>query len=192
MIRTLAFAGYRSLRDVRLALAPLTVITGPNGAGKSNVYRALRLLVDAANGTLGRAIASEGGMTSVLWAGPGRQKTSGGGTRLSIGFADDAMAYELRLGFRLPGEAFPLDPIVKEETRRPARRCARCREGRRARRARQGRQRDDRREPQDRRCAAVAVDGLTARGKSVCCATTSSTHARAIAAMDRLARRLTF
>ena len=116
MLRTLAFAGYRSLRDVRIGLAPLTVITGPNGAGKSNVYRALRLLVDAANGTLARSIASEGGMTSVMWAGPGRQKTSGGGTRLSIGFCDDAMAYELRLGYRAPGEIFQLDPIVKEET----------------------------------------------------------------------------
>ncbi len=116
MLRTLAFADYRSLRDVRIALAPLTVITGANGAGKSNVYRALRLLTDAAHGTLGRAIASEGGMTSAMWAGPGRQKTAAGGTRLSIGVADDAMAYELRLGYRQPGERFPLDPIVKEET----------------------------------------------------------------------------
>jgi len=122
MIRTLAFAGYRSLRDVRLALGPLTVITGPNGAGKSNVYRALRLLVDAAHGTLGRALAQEGGMASATWAGPGRQKTSGGGTRLSIGFADEAMAYELRLGIPAPPPPepdkvpFALDPQVKEET----------------------------------------------------------------------------
>ncbi|MBV8761039.1 MAG: AAA family ATPase [Deltaproteobacteria bacterium] len=116
MIRTLAFAGYRSLRDVRIALAPLTVITGANGAGKSNVYRALRLLVEAANGTLGRAIAAEGGMASVMWAGPGRQKTSSGGTRLSIGFGDDAMAYELRLGYLPDNQPFPLDPVVKEET----------------------------------------------------------------------------
>ena len=116
MLETLAFAGYRSLRDVRIALAPLTVITGANGTGKSNVYRALRLLVDAANGTLSRAIASEGGMMSAAWAGPGRQKTSSGGTRLSIGFADGAMAYELRLGYLHGNRPFPLDPIVKEET----------------------------------------------------------------------------
>jgi predicted ATPase len=56
MIHTLAFANYRSLCDVQLAVGPLTVITGGNGTGKSNVYRALRLLVDAAEGQLGRAI----------------------------------------------------------------------------------------------------------------------------------------
>lgn len=54
MIRTLAFASYRSLRELRIAVGPLTAITGGNGTGKSNVYRALRLLVDAANGELAR------------------------------------------------------------------------------------------------------------------------------------------
>ncbi len=60
MIETLVFGNYRSLRDLRLGLGQLTVITGANGTGKSNVYRALRLLVDAANGELGRALAREG------------------------------------------------------------------------------------------------------------------------------------
>jgi predicted ATPase len=69
VIRTVAFAGYRSLCDLRLALGQLTVITGGNGTGKSNVYRALRLLVDAGEGQLARALAREGGMPSVLWAG---------------------------------------------------------------------------------------------------------------------------
>lgn len=119
MIRTLAFGGYRSLRDLCLGLGRLTVITGGNGAGKSNVYRGLRLLVDAAEGNLGRALAREGGMPSALWAGPGRPGKPGAGTRLSIGFADDVLAYELRLGLPNidPGEtAFPYDPEVKEET----------------------------------------------------------------------------
>ncbi|MGN6108057.1 MAG: AAA family ATPase [Kofleriaceae bacterium] len=118
MIRTLAFAGYRSLDDVRFTVGPLTAITGPNGAGKSNVYRALRLLVEAAEGQLGRALAREGGMPSALWAGaPSAQGAPG--RRISIGFADEAMAYELRLGLPIPLEppsAFGFDPEVKEET----------------------------------------------------------------------------
>lgn len=119
MIRTLACSGYRSLRDLRLGLGQLTVITGANGAGKSNLYRALRLLVDAAEGTLGRALAQEGGMPSAMWAGPERPRHTAGGTRLSIGFADDETAYELRLG--LPSidptqTLFSFDPEVKEET----------------------------------------------------------------------------
>jgi predicted ATPase len=120
MPRTLAFAGYRSLRDVRIAVGPLTAITRGNGTGKSNVYRGLRLLVDAANGELARALAREGGMPSAMWAGePAKNARAAEGKRVSIGFADDAIAYELRLG--LPKEvetAFSLDPLVKEETLR--------------------------------------------------------------------------
>jgi predicted ATPase len=118
VIRTLAFAGYRSLRDVQLSVGRLTVITGGNGAGKSNVYRALRLLVDAAEGNLGRALAREGGMPSAMWAGGDRPKAVGAGLRLSIGFADELIAYELRLGLPAPPSPSPFsgDPEVKEET----------------------------------------------------------------------------
>lgn len=121
MITTLAFAGYRSLRELHLAVGRLTVITGGNGAGKSNLYRALRLLVDAAEGNLGRALAREGGMPSALWAGAGRPTKPGAGTRLSIGFADELFAYELRLGLPSPAPPpppppFAFDPEVKEET----------------------------------------------------------------------------
>lgn len=120
MIRTLAVAGYRSLRELRIAVGQLTAITGGNGTGKSNVYRALRLLVDAANGELARALAREGGMPSAMWAGdPAKKARAAEGKRISIGFADDAIAYELRLGLPTEtqdGTAFFLDPLVKEET----------------------------------------------------------------------------
>ena len=50
MLSALAIAGYRSLRDVRVALGPLNVVTGPNGSGKSSLYRALRLLAEVPRG----------------------------------------------------------------------------------------------------------------------------------------------
>jgi predicted ATPase len=133
VITTLAFAGYRSLCDVKLAVGRLTAITGGNGTGKSNVYRALRLLVDAANGELARALAKEGGMPSAMWAGETPKRTKGKATegkRISVGFADEAIAYELRLGLPTEpgfdeglgppplGTSFFRDPLVKEETLR--------------------------------------------------------------------------
>src|SRR5437868_6146610 len=50
MLTTLAISNYRSLRQVVLPLERLNVITGANGTGKSNLYRALRLLADVAQG----------------------------------------------------------------------------------------------------------------------------------------------
>jgi predicted ATPase len=70
MIRTIAISGYRSLRDVRLSLASLNVVTGANGVGKSSLYRAIRLLADIAQGRIIQSLAAEGGLHSTLWAGP--------------------------------------------------------------------------------------------------------------------------
>src|ERR1700756_5690216 len=70
VIATLAVENYRSLRSLIVPLAPLTVVTGANGAGKSSLYRALRLLADAARNGAVAALAREGGLPSTLWAGP--------------------------------------------------------------------------------------------------------------------------
>lgn len=70
MLRTVGIRGYRSLREVVLPLGRLTVITGANGTGKSSVYRALRLLADCRRGEVIGSLAREGGLESVLWAGP--------------------------------------------------------------------------------------------------------------------------
>src|SRR5579862_5367977 len=70
MITRLAISGYRALRDMRLALGPVTAVTGANGSGKSSLYRALRLLADIAQGRIVASLAGEGGLTSTLWAGP--------------------------------------------------------------------------------------------------------------------------
>lgn len=129
MLHTFAVANYRSLRDLKLRLEPLTVVTGANGSGKSNLYRALRLLAQAADGRLAEALALEGGIPSVQWAGPEniRQQVKRGGPiqgtakksplRIRFGFAADDIAYEIALGLPTPSlSRFSFDPEIKTET----------------------------------------------------------------------------
>jgi hypothetical protein len=66
--------GYRSIRTLRLPLAPVTVVVGPNGCEKTNLYRPLRLLSAAAEGTVARCVADEGGLLSVLLGGAEEEK----------------------------------------------------------------------------------------------------------------------
>lgn len=129
MLHTLAISGYRSLRDIVLPLDNLSVITGANGAGKSSLYRALRLLSEVAEGRLAQALASEGGLSSALWAGPeapSRGMRDGSvpitGTRrqkpvaLKLGFASDDFGYAVDLGLPAPStSAFGSDPEIKSE-----------------------------------------------------------------------------
>src|SRR3990170_2077438 len=44
MIKRVKIQGYKSLREVEVCLAPLSVLFGPNAAGKSNFLDALQLL----------------------------------------------------------------------------------------------------------------------------------------------------
>ncbi len=129
MIETLAVAGYRSLREIVLPLARLSVVTGANGSGKSSLYRALRLLAETAQGGLVASLAREGGLPSTLWAGPerfsramlaGRQPVQGTVRRevvqLRLGFAAADFGYAIDLGLpRDGGSAFALDPEIKRE-----------------------------------------------------------------------------
>jgi predicted ATPase len=129
VLTTLAVENYRSLRDLVLPLSRLTVVTGANGSGKSNLYRALRLLADAAGNGAVAALAREGGLPSTLWAGPetisratregkspvqGTRRTKPVGLRL--GFAGDEFGYALDLGMPIPSvTAFNRDPEFKRE-----------------------------------------------------------------------------
>jgi predicted ATPase len=113
-IRELRVSGYRSLRDVVLELAPLTVVVGANGTGKTNLYQALQLVSAASQGTLAQSLATQGGLPSAMWAGARRKQES---ARIQIAVDLGGLAYELQLGIIPPPQGpFALDPDVKEET----------------------------------------------------------------------------
>jgi len=131
VIATLAVENYRSLRHLIVSLTPLTVVTGANGTGKSSLYRALRLLADAARNGAVAALAREGGLPSTLWAGPeviGRAVRDGthpvqGTVRvksvsLRLGFGGDDFSYAIDFGLPAGGgqSAFALDPEIKRES----------------------------------------------------------------------------
>ncbi len=138
---TFSIGNYRSLQDVWLPLSTLSVVTGANGSGKSNVFRALALLKAAARGTFAEALAGEGGMPGVLFAGAAEQNRSyakqiarigkdenveiqGGPSKtrveLRLGLAFSDLRYELIAG--LPKKdifdelgLFMRDPDIKSE-----------------------------------------------------------------------------
>ncbi len=133
MLKTLAVQNYRTLCDFVIPLDQLNLITGPNGSGKSNIYKALRLLAETAQGGVIASLAREGGLASTLWAGP--ESISGGmrrgeiavqGTRrkkpisLGLGFVGSEFSYSIDLGLPPPDRsdnptAFSLDPVIKGE-----------------------------------------------------------------------------
>lgn len=51
VVRRLWVRGYRSLRDVSLPRADLTVVRGANASGTTNRYRALWMSARGANGS---------------------------------------------------------------------------------------------------------------------------------------------
>jgi len=130
MLTALAIQNYRSLNQLVLPLDQLNIITGANGSGKSNLYKALRLLAETAQGGVIHSVAREGGLESSFWAGPeklsrrmknrevpiqglARKKDA---VRLRLGFSTDDYSYAISLGLPIPSaSAFALDPEIKRE-----------------------------------------------------------------------------
>jgi predicted ATPase len=105
--------GYRSVRRLHFQVDRLSLFVGGNGVGKTNLYHALGLLRAAADNSITRAIAEEGGVESVLWAGP-RQK--GKSVRLSLKAYFEEISYEIEIGLPTCTEAaFTIEPLVREE-----------------------------------------------------------------------------
>ncbi len=129
MLKTLAIENYRSILKLTLSLGRMNLITGPNGSGKSNLYRALRLLAESAEGGVIGSLAREGGLDSTFWAGPekitqrmrsGEVKIEGGPRskvkRLKLGFAGEDLGYAISLGIPTPSQTvFGSDPDIKAE-----------------------------------------------------------------------------
>jgi predicted ATPase len=127
-VREIQVSGYRSVRELRLKLRPINVLTGPNASGKSNLYNSVFLLAKAAAGGFAQVIAEEGGMPSVLWAGARKSRSMGSSrlepARMRLGVKTEVFNYELICGLpKLQGpiptkqfrSAFAMDPEVKEE-----------------------------------------------------------------------------
>lgn len=98
MIQQLQLSGFRSIRNLQLQLGRLNVISGPNGCGKSNLYKAVRLIHEAAYGRLSAALAEEGGIQKAMWAGglrPGDRR--GDPKRMLLSATLDDFDYQLQL-----------------------------------------------------------------------------------------------
>lgn len=108
-----------------LPLKQLSVITGANGSGKSNLYKALKLLSQTATGNATGSLALEGGINSILWAGPeGKNQgfpiqgeTRKNSVQLRLGFASDQFSYCIEFGLpkQFEGSAFNSDAEIKKE-----------------------------------------------------------------------------
>jgi len=116
MITTLHIQNYRSIRDLSLELEQLNIVFGPNGTGKSNIYKAIHLMHSAAQGQFSQALANEGGILKVFWAGKTRSDQL---RRMNLAVETETYEYELQVGFveKLPYPSqFQLDPVIKEES----------------------------------------------------------------------------
>ena len=117
MLQSIEVRGYRSLREFRLKLSRVTVVTGGNGVGKSNVYRALALLQRMAEGRFAEALAGEGGMPSALWAGERRKDEP---RRISWEIKHSDFEFHIECGMVALGpeseSLFRTDPEIKNET----------------------------------------------------------------------------
>ncbi len=116
-LTAISIQGYRSIQRLHFDVDACSIFIGANGVGKTNLYKALGLLRTAAEGNLTRAIAQEGGIESVLWAGRRPGKTP---VRLALSAQFETLQYDFEVGLPAPPPwnteaAFRIEPLVREE-----------------------------------------------------------------------------
>lgn len=65
MIEEIGINNFRSIIDNKITFEPLTVIIGANGAGKSNLVKAVELIGEIPNTSIGQAISAQGGRNGI-------------------------------------------------------------------------------------------------------------------------------
>lgn len=88
LITRVVLENYKSIAFCDVKLGPLTILVGPNGAGKSNFLDALRLLSEAMNGPLEKAIYNRGDFPGVI-----RRGAEHLGVRIEFSTAGKARGY---------------------------------------------------------------------------------------------------
>ena len=130
MISRLAIAGYRSLRDVRLGLGPLNVVTGPNGQrqveplpgaagcwptsprGGSSNRSPRRGACSRRYGPVRKPSGSRSSAAPIRVQGTSRRTP----VSLRLGFAGEDFGYAIDLGLPIKSESlFFRDPEIKTE-----------------------------------------------------------------------------
>ena len=112
-LTAISIQGYRSIPRLYFNVDACSIFVGSNGVGKTNLYKALGLLRAAAESSITRAIAQEGGVESVLWTGGRRRREP---VRLILKAEIDHLRYEVEVGLPSPAQAaFRIEPLIKEE-----------------------------------------------------------------------------
>lgn len=111
---------FKSLRDVDVALAPLTVLVGPNASGKSNLLDVIQFLGDAARSDLSPALDIRGGFDRIRFRGSSKGsieiEVEAAVTRYSSSTAPDDYTLTFGLASGAQARRKPIQLLLRSES----------------------------------------------------------------------------